>query len=296
MLGRRKVFLIGLVGFASASVACGLAPSAGWLIAARLIQGAAAALLVPSSLAIIGAAYSGEARGRAIGTWAAAGGLTTALGPPIGGWLVDAIGWRSIFFINLPFAIAAFVLALKLPADRGSHDHEPLDLRGALLAVLALGLLSFGLIQFGEGGRTSGSIALVAALPLAWLFLRTEDRSTAPMMPLGLFRNRDFAGANGLTLLLYAALTGALFLFPFMLIRGHGFSAAAAGAGFLPFSVIMGAGSRWSGGLVERIGARAPLVLGPSITALGFALLGISAGASSYWTGYFPGLVPSPSG
>jgi EmrB/QacA subfamily drug resistance transporter len=290
-LGRRRVFLIGLAGFAATSLACGLAPSAGWLIAARLAQGAAAALLVPASLAIIGAAFTGEARGRAIGTWAAAGALTTALGPLLGGWLVDTIGWRSIFFINLPLAAIAIWLALKLPADRPADADKPLDLPGALLAVLGLGLLSYGLIALGSGRTLNGGLALAAALPATWLFLRIEAQADAPMMPLTLFRNETFAGANLLTVLLYAALSGGLFLLPFLLIQAHGYSATAAGAAFLPFSIIMGLGSRWAGGLVERMNARLPLVIGAGLTACGFAVLAVSGETPGYWTGVFPGLV-----
>ncbi|HET7132089.1 MAG TPA: MFS transporter, partial [Gammaproteobacteria bacterium] len=172
--GRRRLFIIGLLGFTAASLACAFAPSAPWLIGARLVQGAAAALVTPTSLAIIGAAYGGDARGPAIGTWAAAGALTTALGPPLGGWLVDTVGWRSIFLINLPLGIAAAALALKLPADRGAEHAPPLDRRGSALAVLTLGALSYGLIALGEGATRNGAIALVAAAPLAWLFVRTE--------------------------------------------------------------------------------------------------------------------------
>ncbi len=288
--GRRRMFLIGLVGFAAASLACGLAPSAIWLVAARLAQGVAAALLTPASLAIIGAAYSGEARGPAIGTWAAAGALTTALGPPLGGWLVDMVGWRSIFFINLPIGAVAILLALKLPADRGMEDSAPLDRSGAVLAALSLGLLSYGLVTLGEGQHLRAALAIAAALPAAWLFLRAETRAQAPMMPLALFRNRDFSGANALTVLLYAALGGGLFMLPYLLIEVHGYSALAAGAAFLPFSVIMGLGSRWSGGLVERLGPRPPLIIGPAITAAGYAILGFSGESANYWIGFFPGL------
>jgi EmrB/QacA subfamily drug resistance transporter len=287
--GRRLVFLIGLVAFAAASLACGLAPSAGWLILARLMQGAAAALLTPASLAIIGAAFSGKDRGPAIGTWAAAGALTTALGPPLGGWLVDAIGWRSIFFINLPLSVLALVLAMRLPADHGESDGR-LDTKGAVLAITGLGLLSFGLIALGEGDLGYGATAIAAAIPVAWLFVGTEARNPGPMMPLELFRNRNFAGANLLTVLLYAALTGALFLLPFLLIENHAYSTAGAGAAFLPFSIIMGLGSRWSGGLVARFGSRLPLIVGSSITALGFALLGLSGESESFWSGFLPGL------
>jgi EmrB/QacA subfamily drug resistance transporter len=288
--GRRRIFIIGLIGFTASSVACGLAPSAGWLVAGRLAQGIAAAFLVPASLAIIGAAYSGEARGRAIGTWAAAGALTTALGPLVGGWLVDTIGWRAIFFINLPFAAGALWLALKLSVDESTEAELPLDARGALLAILALGLLSYGLIALGAGQNLAGGVSLVLAIPATALFLGAEARAKAPMMPLSLFRNETFSGANALTVMLYAALSGALFLLPFLLIQVHHYSAAAAGAAFLPFPIIMGLGSRWAGGLVEQTGAKLPLIIGPAIVAAGFALLALSGGTASYWTGFFPGL------
>lgn len=288
--GKRRVFMLGLVGFAAASFACAIAPSTHALIAARGAQGVAAALLVPASLAIIGAAYSGEARGAAIGTWAAAGALTTALGPPLGGWLIDSVGWRSIFLINLPVAAAAAILALKLPAERRTQHAGSLDALGAAFAVVALGLLSYGLIALGEGQRSAGTIALAASMPAILLFVWAESRATAPMMPLDLFDNRTFSGANGLTVLLYAALSGALFLLPFILIEAHGYSAAAAGAAFLPFSVIMGFGARWAGKLSEHTGPRVPLVLGPAVTAVGYVLLGLFAEEATYWRGFLPGL------
>jgi EmrB/QacA subfamily drug resistance transporter len=289
--GRRRVFMIGLAGFAAASLACGLAPSAAWLVAARLAQGVAAALLTPTSLAIIGAAYTGDARGPAIGTWAAAGALATALGPPLGGWLIDAVGWRAIFFINLPIAAAALLLAMKLPEDRGVEDCAPLDQGGAALAVLSLAFLSYGLIALGEGSQLTGAVAIAAAVPTGWLFIRAEARAPAPMLPLELFRSPDFSGANALTVLLYAALGATLFLIPYLLIEVHGYSATAAGAGFLPLSAILGLGSRWSGGLMKRFGPRLPLIIGPSIAAAGYALLGLSAPGTSYWDGVFPGLI-----
>lgn len=287
--GRRRMFLVGLCGFAVASLACGVAPGIGWLIAARCAQGLAAALLVPASLAILGSAFSGEARGRAIGTWAGAAALTTALGPPLGGWLVDALNWRAIFFVNLPIAVLAFVLALKIPADRGAE--RSLDLEGALLAVLVLGAICFGLIALGEGDRLSGTVALAAAAPGIWFFIRVERQVRAPMMPLSLFSNHTFAGANGLTVLLYAALSAALFLLPFWLIRKAGYSATTAGAAFLPFSAIMAAGSRVAGGLIARFGARPPLTVGPLIVAFGYTLLAVSSGDTSYASGILPGLI-----
>jgi len=288
--GRRRVFTVGLVGFAAASVTCGLAPSARWLIGARFALGMAAAFVAPASLAIIGASFTDEARGRAIGTWAAAGALTMSLGPPLGGWFVDTIGWRAIFFINLPIAAAALLFGLKLRADRGGEDEGPLDVWGAALALLALGALSYGLMAIAEGHRLRGLLAVTAALPAGWLFIRRERRSTAPMLPPSLFHNTNFAGANVVTVLLYAALSGALFLLPFVLIEAHGYSAGAAGAGFLPFSVIMGVGSRWSGGLAARLGPRPLLTIGPAVAGAGYLILAISSHASNYWTGFLPGL------
>ena len=294
--GRRRIFLIGLVGFVAASVACGLSPGAGWLIGARLVQGVAAALLTPSSLAIISSEYAGEARGAAIGTWAAAAAITTALGPPLGGWLVDAIGWRAIFFINLPIGALALLFGLKLPSDAGTASSDPLDVRGGLLAILALGSLSYGLVAFGAGNRTTGAIAIAASLPATWWFIRMEAHARAPMMPLDLFRNRTFTGVNALTVLLYAALSAALFLLPLLLVGVHRYSATAAGASLLPFSAIMGAGSRWSGALVTRIGARSQMMLGSAVVAAAYVILGLSGDRSGYWTGFLPGLIAVAAG
>ncbi|MFL9842239.1 MFS transporter [Sphingomonas sp. ST-64] len=290
-LGRRRVFIWGLTGFALASLGCAVAPNEALLIVARIVQGAAAALLTPASLAIISGAYTGEARGAAIGTWAAAGAITTALGPPLGGWLVDIAGWRAIFLINLPIAAVALLLARGLPADRERNGDAPIDWAGAALAVAALGALSYGLIAFGNGAHATGGIALLGAIPLVALLLWVERRAAAPMMPLGLFASRAFSGANLLTVLLYAGLSAGLFVLPFALIRELGFSATAAGAGFLPFSIVMGAGSTLAGKLGQRIGARTMLIAGPAVTACGFALLAWSSGMASYWTGYLPGLL-----
>ncbi len=289
--GRKRVFIVGLVIFAAASLGCGAAPSAGSLIVARAVQGAGAALLVPASLAIIGTAYSEEARGRAIGTWSAAAAIMTAAGPPLGGWLVDAVGWRSIFFINPPIAALALLLAFRLPPDAATGKAGRLDIAGSALAVTTLGLFCYGLIAVGEGMRAFGIAVALAAIPAGAAFLLTEARSSNPMMPLGLFRNRNFAGANALTLVLYAALGASLFMLPFMLIRVHFYSATAAGASFLPFSIIMGAGSRWTGGLSDRVGARLPLIGGPLLTGCGFLWLALTGHDPSYWTSVFPGLI-----
>lgn len=287
--GRRRIFLLGLGGFGLASIAAGFAPGASWLIGARLAQGAAAALLMPVSLALVGAAFTGEARGRAIGTWAAAGALAIALSRPLGGWLVDAFGWRSIFFVNLPLIGLAMAFGLKLEPDRDEHA-EPLDTSGALLAIVSLGLLSYGLIEVGKGDA-AGAIAIVGSIPALALFLRREVRAAAPMTPLSLFRNSDFAGVNALTFFYYAGLTGAFFMLPFALIDVHGYSAAAAGAAFLPLSVLMVLGSRWTGGLVERFGARRLLLLGSAVTAAGYVVLALPLDEGRYLTEFLPGLV-----
>lgn len=289
--GRRNMLVTGLVGFAAASLGCGLAPSVQGLIAARFVQGAAAALLMPASLAITSDAYSGESRGRAIGAWAATGALVTALGPMLGGWLVDTIGWRSIFFVNLPIAAAALLLAMKLPVDEGHGAGEPLDLGGTVSAVIGLGLLSYGLIAIGAGATAPGAIAFLATAPVLWFFVWIEQTARSPILPLSLFADRTFAGVNALTILLYAALSGALFLLPYLLIDVHGYSATAAGAAFLPLSVLIGVGSRWAGGLVEHTGPRLPLIIGSSVTAMGYLLLGLSGARPTYWTAFLPGLV-----
>jgi EmrB/QacA subfamily drug resistance transporter len=288
--GRKRMFIVGLVVFAIASLGCGLAPSAGWLIAARVLQGAGAAVLTPISLALIGTAYSEEARGRAIGTWSASAAIMTAIGPPLGGWLVDAVGWRSIFLINPVIAAVAIFLALRMPDDRRNSGAR-LDITGTILAILMFGLISYGLIALGEGMLAIGLAVTFAAIVAGALFIWVEARSKQPMLPLGLFRNVDFAGANGMTLLLYAALSGALFMLPVTLIKLDGYTATAAGAAFLPFSVILGAGSRWTGGLSDRLGARLPLVGGTLLTAIGLAWLAFQGGNPAYWTAIFPGLV-----
>jgi EmrB/QacA subfamily drug resistance transporter len=290
-MGRRRIFMIGLCLFVAASIACGLAPSSTFLVVSRFIQGVGAAFLTPTSLAIVGATYGGDARGPAIGTWAAAGALTTALGPPLGGWLVDTVGWRSIFFLNVPIGALALLFALKLPADQSIDRSAPLDYLGAALATAALGLLTFGLISLGAHAANRGAVAVACALPIGWLFIRREAHAAAPMMPLSLFSDRSFSGANALTVLLYAALGGAFFLLPLVLIQVHGYSATAAGGALLPFVAILGLGSRGAGKLISKFGPRLPLVVGPILAGVGFAILGWSGRASNYFIGFLPGLL-----
>jgi EmrB/QacA subfamily drug resistance transporter len=290
-VGRRRTFAAGLAVFAAASLGCGLAPTTGWLVAARAVQGVGAALLVPTSLALVSAAFpKGEARGRAIGTWAGFSALTTALGPVAGGWLVDALSWRWVFFLVLPPALLTLAVAVwKVPESEGEAD-GPLDVTGAALAAAGFGVAVWGLVAAGERGWTDGLVlaALAAGLALLAVFLWHEGRTAAPMMPLGLFQSRAFSGANGMTLLLYFALNGVLFFLPFNLIQVQGYSATAAGAAFLPFSLTMGALSRFAGGWAERWGTRRALVAGPLLAAVGLALLARPGVGGSYWTTFFP--------
>ena len=288
--GTLRAFAAGLIVFVLSSAICGLAGSSTLLILARFLQGAGAAVLVPTSLALISQAYAGESRGKAIGTWAGAGGVLMALGPPLGGWLVDHAGWRWIFFINLPVGALALALATKIRGSQSGNGARPLDLAGSVLAVAFLGLSAYGLMRIGEGEPGQGGAALAASLVFGLVFLRAEQRSAHPLLPLRLFRNRNFSGANALTVVLYGGLGGALFILPFHLINVHAYSATAAGTALLPFSIILGLGSRAAGGLAGAVGPRLPMTAGPALTALGFALLALSAGQAGYWWGYFPGL------
>jgi EmrB/QacA subfamily drug resistance transporter len=289
--GRRRVFVIGLAVFALASLWCGIAPDVGQLIAARAAQGVGAALLIPASLAIIGASFAESERGAAIGTWAGVSAIAGAVGPILGGIVVDHASWRWIFLINPLIALPAVWIALRhLPESRDANVPGALDWRGVLLVLAGLGSLAFGLIRAPESARGFADpvvlAALAAGLALLAAFVAEEWRSRAPVMPLALFRSRVFSGVNLLTLLLYAALGGAFFLLPFALIQVHGYTATQAGAVFLPFTVLLGALSRWSGGLLDRFGARLPLTAGPAIVAVGYALLALPA-SGAYWTTYF---------
>jgi EmrB/QacA subfamily drug resistance transporter len=291
--GRRTLFLIGLGTFTVASLVCGSAPNIVLLVGARAIQGVGAALLIPCSLAIIGAAFEPNERGAAIGVWSGASALAAGAAPLLGGWLVDHLSWRAIFLINPLIAIPTFFIAwLRLPESGDATARGGLDWRGALLAFGGLVGVVYGLIGAATLGWRDGAVLgpLIGGTLLLAGFVREERRSPSPMMPLRFFASRSFSGVNLLTLLLYGALGGAFFFLPFLLIQAHGFSATAAGAVYLPFTLILAALSRWSGGLVDRFGARRPLILGPVIVAVGFVLLAALSGEGRFWT-YLPPMI-----
>jgi EmrB/QacA subfamily drug resistance transporter len=284
--GRRKIFISGLTVFAAASLWCGFSPSVAQLITARAVQGLGAALLIPCSLALIGAAFDESERGKAIGTWAAFSAVATAIGPLLGGWIVDHFTWRWIFLIDPPIALFTIWMAYAhVPESVDPQARGTLDWRGAILALLGLGAVCFGLLAAPDFGWSDVKVLgpLVGGLLLLAAFVYVERYSAAPMLPLDLFRSRAFSAVNLLTLLLYAALGGTMFFLPFAIIQVHGYSAELAGAAFLPFTIVMALLSRWSGGLLDRLGARLLLVVGPTIAALGFALLAWSVGGDSYW-------------
>lgn len=293
-IGRRTVFLWGLALFTATSVACAVATDAPVLILARAIQGVGAALLVPNSLAILSAAYSREDRGRAIGAWSAFAAVTSAAGPVLGGWLVDTFGWASVFWINPPIAVLAFILALvSVKESRDPTARGQLDWLGGALAIVGLGMVSYALVQAGEAsfhsvrGIVIGGLGILALV----LFVRVEARSGAPLLPLKLFADREFAAANLLTLLLYGALGAAVFLFPFGLIRLHGYTATEAGAAFLPFTIVLFLLARWGGSLIDRYGGRLPLAIGPMISAVGLGLLALPETGTPYWSTFLPGVI-----
>jgi EmrB/QacA subfamily drug resistance transporter len=280
--GRRRLFVLGVSVFAAASLGCGLAPSVAVLIGTRAAQGVGAALLVPCSLALIGAAFDEKERGAAIGVWSGASAIAAGAAPLLGGLVVDHATWRWIFLINPVLAVPTLWIALtRVPESRDPDAPRGLDWRGALLAFAGLASLVYGLIASSERGWSDARIlaATAGGALLLVAFVLTERAARTPMMPLELFRSRTFSGINALTLLLYGALGGAFFLLPFLLIQARGYTALAAGAAYLPFTLVLAALSRWGGGLIDRFGARGPLLVGPAVTALGFGLLAVSGGA-----------------
>ena len=282
--GRRRIFTIGVGLFALASVACALAPGIGWLVAARAVQGMAGALLVPSSLAILGSAFSPKERGRAVGTWSSLTAVAGAIGPVAGGWLVQVTSWRAVFFVNVPIAAVILVIALRQVPEPRNPSAGPLDLSGALAATIGLAALVFGLIEAAVAGWSDPRVwgPLAGGVVALAAFVGIEMRRAHPMVPLGLFRIRAFAGANLLTFFLYAALSATFFLLPFELIQAQGYSPSTAGAAMLPLIVLISVLSRPAGALADRIGARVPLTVGPAVAAVGFFLLSVPHAAPSY--------------
>jgi EmrB/QacA subfamily drug resistance transporter len=291
LYGRRRVFVVGVALFAGASAGCGFAPDIRMLIFARGLQGVGGALLVPGSLALISSSFCAEERGRAIGTWSGFTAMTAALGPVLGGWLIEHLSWRWVFFINVP--LAALVVAISMARVPESRDEEMvrrLDGWGAALATVGLCGVTFALIEAGRGGERALIAGVVGVVALMCFFV-VESKSSAPMLPLDLFRSRSFSGANLMTLFLYGALGGVLFFLPMDLIQVQHYTATEAGAALLPLIVLVFLLSRWSGGLIVKYGARIPLIVGPLIAGVGFGLLMRGGTGGSYWSGVFPAVL-----
>jgi EmrB/QacA subfamily drug resistance transporter len=292
--GRRRIFAIGIALFSLASIWCGFSPNINSLILARAIQGIGAALLVPGSLAIISASFNANQRGRAIGTWSGFTSITSAIGPVLGGGLVQYASWRWVFFLNVPLAVIVLViLFLHVPESRDEATRGGLDWRGALLATIGLGAIVYALIEAGSLGILHPMVLSILAIGVIIFvaFILLEACISNPMIPLTLFRSPSFSGANLLTLLLYAAMNAITFYLPFNLIQVQGYPPTLAGLALLPFVLIMFLLSRWAGGLVDRYGARLPLVVGPVIAALGLALFAVPGIGGTYWLTFFPAVL-----
>ena len=290
-LGQRRLLIAGILVFLAASLACAVAPTIEVLLAARAFQGVGAAMLMPNSLGILGNSFSGEAKGRAIGTWAAVGAIASAVGPPLGGWLIEVAGWRTIFYLNLPVGAAAIAIAWRYIAnDKGSGT--PLDWTGAALVTLGLGLLTWSLTHWSNDGVIGGMVlfGLIAGVAMLASFILVERaRGDAAMMPLSLFASKAFAGLTFLTFALYGALGGLLVLLPYLLIT-NGYSPLEAGLALLPFPLVIGLASRWIGQIAAGAGPRWPLTLGPIVAGAGFLLLHGVDPAAGYIRGVLPGL------
>ena len=292
--GRRRLLVIGTTLFAIASLTCALAPSLALLLAARGAQGVGAALLLPNSLALLNASFSGEKRGRAVGIWAAAGAAAAAVAPLLGGWLVGTVGWPTIFYINLPLALGAILLALRFVEESRESGAGRTDYAGALLATAGLGGLTYGLTLWSATRSFTGPAvaAVIAGAVISAAFLWVEHRrGNRAMMPLDLFKGRCFSGLNLLTFLLYGAFGAAMLLIPYVLISSGGYSPVEAGLALLPLPVLMTSVSPTMGSIAARIGPRLPLTAGPLVVAAGLLLSWLIEPGGSYWTGAFPAIV-----
>jgi EmrB/QacA subfamily drug resistance transporter len=290
--GRRRLFIIGILLFSLSSVGCAMSTSVAQLVATRAIQGIGAAMLIPGSLALVSSAYPLDQRGAAIGTWSAFSGITTAVGPVAGGFLVEHYSWKWAFLLNLPISFLLLIICIaKVPESFNKKNHAPVDLIGALLVTIALAGIVFSLIEAQNDWLsvkvlTAGAVGIVSFILFFWI----ETHKAQPMLPLGLFRDRNFAGANLLTFLLYAAMGGSLFFLPLNLIQVQGYGATAAGAAFMPLVVIMFALSRWAGRLVDVFGSKRPLIVGPLIASAGFGMFAWPSINPDYWTTFFPAI------
>jgi EmrB/QacA subfamily drug resistance transporter len=293
IFGRRRMFVAGVAIFASASAGCGVALNIDQLIVARSVQGVGAALLVPGSLALISMSFDEKSRGQAIGTWSGFTAITTAVGPVLGGWLVEHASWRWVFFINVPIAVAVVIISFWRISESRSAVEARVDWWGVHLATVGLGGLVNGFIESASLGWRNPLVfgSLIVGLICILAFGLVEANVTAPMLPLRLFQSRGFSGANLLTLLLYAAFGIFFFLFPLNLVQVQGYSATATGGAILPLILLMFLLSRWSGGLVVRYGARVPLILGPLVGTLGFILFALPSVGQSYWKAFFPAVI-----
>jgi EmrB/QacA subfamily drug resistance transporter len=292
-LGRRKMFLSGVLGFAAASAGCGFASSIKVLLVWRSVQGITAAFLVPGSLAIISSAFDEKSRGKAIGTWAGFTTITTAFGPVLGGWLVEHASWHWIFFLNIPLAALVLIISIRHVPESRSPDPGSVDWMGASIATLGLAGLIYGFLESSILGWTHPHVigSLTFGVCSLAFFIFVEKKARTPMVPLRLFRSASFAGANLLSLFLYAALGIFFFVFPLNMIQIQGYSATATGAAALPMILLMFLLSRWSGGLINRYGAKVPLIVGPVISAVAFLLFAVPDVGARYWSAFFPAFV-----
>jgi len=289
--GRRRVFVVGVVWFALASIACGLAQSPAMLIAARGLQGVGGALLTPGSLSILQSAFHRNDRARAIGAWSGMAGVTTALGPALGGWLVQSASWRYIFWLNVPLALAVVVIAMRhVPESRDDEAAgEPVDVTAAALTAVGLGGVTYALIEAGEGGLLPEAVGVAGVLALV-VFVVTQHRSAHPVVPPVLFASRVFSATNLLTFVVYGALGALMLLLVLQLQVVAGYTPLAAGLATLPFTLLMLVFSSRAGALATRVGPRIPLTVGPVLAAVGTLLLvGVDADGS-YWTEVLPGI------
>jgi EmrB/QacA subfamily drug resistance transporter len=290
--GHRRVFVLGISIFTLGSVGCAVAATPGELIAARVVQALGAAGMIPGSLAVLGAAFEGERRGAAIGTWSAFAGISAVLGQVLGGYLIDTISWRVAFLVDVPLAIVVLLIVFRYVPESHAEHARTLDLPGALLVTVGLGGVVYGLIGASDQSLdTFEVVAMVVGAVALVGFVVVERHSPEPLIPLELFGSRNFSGANLMTLLLYAGFGGALFLLPIFLIQVHDYSATAATSALVPFAVITFVMGRWAGGLVTRYGEKLPLMVGPAFAAAEFILFAVPGVEGSYWTTFFPAVV-----